>query len=172
MKKFWCGVVSLEHIKRGVAGGFCQVCHGKKSPLAKMSVGDGIVFYSPVLEFRGREKCQRFTAIGRVAGEDTYQFQMTTDFIPYRRDIEFMDCREAPIHPLLNELEFTAGRNNWGYKFRFGHFQLSQNDFLTIGAQMVSSSALLKTFNLFSTVDPIVHAQGEFWNDVLAKNLD
>lgn len=36
MTKFWVGVVSKEHVQRGVKGGFCQVCHGKKGPLNRM----------------------------------------------------------------------------------------------------------------------------------------
>ena len=36
MTKFWIGVVSKEHVLRGVEGGFCQVCHGKKRPLNRM----------------------------------------------------------------------------------------------------------------------------------------
>ncbi len=31
--KYWIGTVSQEHVLRGVAGGFCQVCHGKAAPL-------------------------------------------------------------------------------------------------------------------------------------------
>lgn len=34
-------------IKIGVAGGFAQACHGKKSPLQKMKVGDWLAYYSP-----------------------------------------------------------------------------------------------------------------------------
>ncbi len=40
MTKFWIGVVSKEHVLRGVEGGFCQVCHGKKRPLNRMKKGD------------------------------------------------------------------------------------------------------------------------------------
>lgn len=36
MVKFWVGVVSENHVKRGVTGGFCQVCHGKGGPLKRM----------------------------------------------------------------------------------------------------------------------------------------
>ena len=137
MTKYWCGVVSREHIKRGEQGGFCQVCHGKRSPLARMSIGDGIVFYSPVTEFKGADKCQKFTAIGTVVGKDTYQFQMTPTFVPFRRDIEYYDCVETPIKPLLDELSFTKGKTSWGYKFRFGHFEMEESDFLLIARSML-----------------------------------
>jgi len=136
MKKYWCGVVSREHIKRGEQGGFCQVCHGKKDPLARMSVGDGIVFYSPVLQFQGKDKCQSFTAIGTVVGDDAYQFAMTPTFVPFRRDVQYRKCKDAPIHPLLDKLSFTVGVTNWGYKFRFGHFEITEADFLLIEEAM------------------------------------
>jgi hypothetical protein len=136
MKKYWCAVVSREHIARGVAGSFCQVCHGKRGPLGRMSVGDGFVVYSPVLQFQGKEKCQRFTAIGEVTGATTYPFQMGLDFIPHRRDITYQPCREAAIHPLLDRLEFTRGRTSWGYPFRMGHFELSEGDFKVIAEAM------------------------------------
>lgn len=137
MSRYWCGVVSREHIKRGEAGGFCQVCHGKRAPLERMSVGDGLVFYSPLLEFRGTQKCQRFTAIGRVSGDRTYPFQMAPDFIPFRKDVEYFQCGEVPIQGLLDKLEFTRGQTSWGYKFRFGHFELSEHDFMLIAQRML-----------------------------------
>lgn len=142
MTKYWCGVVSKEHIKRGEAGGFCQVCHGKKSPLARMAVGDGIVFYSPVLQFQGKEKCQSFTAIGTVVGDDTYQFQMAPGFIPYRRDVQYREAKDAPIHPLLDRLSFTKGHTSWGYKFRFGHFEITEGDYLLIAEAMQAGAPL------------------------------
>lgn len=140
MTKYWCGVVSREHIQLGVQGKFCQVCHGKRAPLARMKVGDGIVFYSPLMQFQGKEKCQRFTAIGTVTGEETYLFQMTPSFVPYRRDVTYQPCTEAPIRPLLDRLSFTAGLSSWGYKFRFGHFEITEADFLLIAQYMLLGS--------------------------------
>lgn len=140
MTRYWCGVVSREHIKRGEQGGFCQVCHGKRGPLERMEVGDGIVFYSPVLQFGGRDACQRFTAIGKVSGEETYRFQMAPNFIPFRRDIAYLPAREAAIRPLLHALQFVQGQPSWGYPFRFGHFELSAHDFMLIAAAMLPDS--------------------------------
>jgi hypothetical protein len=140
MSRYWCGVVSREHIKRGEMGGFCQVCHGKRGPLQRMEVGDGIVFYSPVTEFRGSEKCQRFTAIGKVTGAGTYAFEMAPGFVPFRRDVKYFKAKEAPIAPLLEQMDFTRGRSSWGYKFRFGHFELAREDFLVIAQAMLPSN--------------------------------
>lgn len=147
MRRYWCGVVSREHIKRGEAGGFCQVCHGKRGPLERMAVGDGIVFYSPVTKFQGNEKCQKFTAIGRIVGASSYPFKMSEDFVPFRRDVQYFECGEALIQPLLDELEFTRGKTNWGYKFRFGHFEISEVDYMLIAQKMLPDAALQRAFS-------------------------
>lgn len=36
MPRYWVGVVSKNHVLRGVEGNFCQVCHGKGGPLNRM----------------------------------------------------------------------------------------------------------------------------------------
>lgn len=44
---YWVAVASKEHVQRGIAGGFAQVCHGKPTPLNRMETGDWIIYYSP-----------------------------------------------------------------------------------------------------------------------------
>ena len=34
--RYWIAVASADHVARGVAGGFMQVCHGKRAPLARI----------------------------------------------------------------------------------------------------------------------------------------
>jgi hypothetical protein len=58
--------------------------------------------------------------------EEAYSFQMTETFIPFRRNIEFYDCRECPIIPLIDELDFIENKKFWGYPFRYGHFEISE----------------------------------------------
>jgi len=36
-----------EYVKVAKAGGFCQFCHGRETPVRKLSAGDGVVYYSP-----------------------------------------------------------------------------------------------------------------------------
>lgn len=136
MAKFWCGVVSREHGKASEQGGFCQIGSGRRGPLARMEEGDGIVFYSPLVQYGAKEKCQSFTAIGTVAGAQTYLFKLTPTFAPFRRDVRYRASEDAPIHPLLEQLAITAGFANWGFKFRLGHFEISEADFLLIGQAM------------------------------------
>ena len=134
--KYWIGVVSHEHVQGGVAGGFAQPCHGKAAPLKRMHQGDWLVYYSPRTHFRGGESCQSFTALGRVVNEMLYSVPMTDDFTPFRRDVEFLPCQVASIHPLLEQLSFITDKRYWGYLFRRGHFVVSQADFHAIAAAM------------------------------------
>lgn len=71
--KYWIATVLKEHVFVGVKGGFCQVCPGKKNPLARMKKGDWLVYYSSKEAFGGNEPCQKFTAIGEIADEDVYK---------------------------------------------------------------------------------------------------
>lgn len=132
--KYWLGVVSKEHVMRGVEEGFAQVCDGKAAPLARMSKGDGLVFYSPVYNFGGKDKLQAFTAIGVVKDDKVYQYQMIENFIPYRRNINFLESKEVPIIELKNELSITQG--NYGMLFRPGHLQVPEIDFQKIANAM------------------------------------
>jgi hypothetical protein len=55
---------------------------------------------------------------------------------PYRRDIMWLETCDAPIKPLLDSLEFSAGRRNWGNQLRFGLFRISERDMRTIAKAM------------------------------------
>lgn len=137
--RYWIGVASQEHVARGVAGGFCQLCHGKAQPLRRMQRGDWIVYYSPKVLFGGDESCQQFTAIGRVVGDEVYAFEMAPGFVPFRRDIDFISARAADIRPLIHMLDFIQNKSRWGYAFRFGHLEISESDFDVIAQQMLTA---------------------------------
>lgn len=99
MTRYWLGVASKDHVQIGVEGGFCQLCHGKKAPLTRMQRGDYILYYSPKQAFQSAEPCQAITACGVVTGDDVYQHEMFSGFIPYRRDIAWhAPVREVPAH--------------------------------------------------------------------------
>ena len=139
--KYWIGTVSREHVLVGVEGGFCQVCHGKKGPLARMKKGDWLIYYSPKEALGGNEPCQKFTAIGRIADDRVYQFKMSDNFIPFRRNVTYLNpIKEQPIRPLLADLSFTQESPNWGMKFRMGLFEISEEDFRLIEQCMVKES--------------------------------
>ncbi|MBW5448000.1 EVE domain-containing protein [Cohnella sp. CFH 77786] len=136
--RFWIGVVSASHVRLGVQGGFAQLCHGKAAPLRKMNRGDWLIYYSPRTAFAQGEPLQAFTAIGQVEDEAVYPYRMSDDFVPFRRNIRYTQCKETRIGGLLDRLSFTRGNRNWGYLFRTGHFEIGREDFLTIARCMLS----------------------------------
>jgi len=136
MKHYWIAVASREHVLGGKAGGFAQVCHGKAGPLKRMRGGDWIVYYSPTERFREKIPCRRFTAIGQVAEREPYTFEMSPDFIPWRRDVAFIEADEAEIVPMLDALSFIKDKRRWGFPFRWGCFSVPQADFSLIAEMM------------------------------------
>lgn len=138
-QKYWIAVVSKEHTIRGVHGGYMQVCHGKQAPLKRMKQDDWLIVYSPKLSMEGAEKCQAFTAIGQASDENVYQFKMSENFIPFRRNIKFYNCTESSILPLINDLEFIQNKKSWGFPFRFGFFEIKEGDFNLIISKMLKN---------------------------------
>lgn len=136
MPRYWIGVACKEHVQRGVIGGFAQVCHGKAYPLSRMKEGDWIIYYSPTIQFAKKETCQCFTAIGKIKSGNPYPFAMSEDFIPMRRDVIFIPAIEVPIKQLLEKLSFIKNKSKWGFPFKKGCFEISQEDFQVISNAM------------------------------------
>ena len=128
--------VSREHVAIGVRGRFTQANHGKPHMLRKMARGDWIVFYSPRTSHPDGPPLQAFTAIGQIADDEPYQVDVTPDFQPWRRNVDFLQCTDAPIRPLLEHLDFIEDKSRWGYKFRFGVFTIDDHDLEVIRAAM------------------------------------
>jgi predicted RNA-binding protein len=136
--RYWVGVASQNHVLKGVAGGFAQLCHGKQHALKRMSKGDWIIYYSPQKIFGEKSPCQRFTAIGEVISDNIYQVEMASSFTPFRRDIRFLPTQDCAIQPLLNRLSFIKDKKHWGFVFRFGHLQIPEADFQLIQQAMTA----------------------------------
>lgn len=113
-----------------------QVSHGKLAPLKRIAPGDRIAIYSPTIALGGKEKCQAFTQLGVVRKGEPYQADMGGGFKPFRRDVDWLKTKDAPIAPLLEKLGFTAGNTNWGYQLRFGLFAVSDHDIVLIAKAM------------------------------------
>lgn len=136
MTKYWVGVASHEHVKKGVAGGFAQVCHGKGGPLQKMKPGDWIVYYSPVEIFGGKSPCRKFTALGILQDKVPYEVHMSECFVPWRRDVDFLDATPVLISDLINTLSCIKNKTHWGMVFRRGCFEIPKEDFKSIAHAM------------------------------------
>jgi hypothetical protein len=122
-----------------------QVCHGKGGPLRRLRAGDGIVYYSPTVSLAGKDRLQAFTSIGLVKDDRIYQIDMGGGFHPFRRDVNYVDANEASIVSLLDTLELSRGKQNWGYPFRLGLVEITACDFALIVAAMGSSTAPRRT---------------------------
>lgn len=134
---YWIIVASRDHVRMGVTGGYAQACHGKASPLRRMSPGDRVLYYSSKEKFGEETKCQRFTAIGSVKDERVYSRAMSETFVPFRRDVAFEPCQETPIAPLIDQLSFIADKRHWGAPFRFGMLEIPQADYDLIAGKML-----------------------------------
>jgi hypothetical protein len=136
--RYWVGVASKDHVARGVAGGFCQLGHGKSAPLQRMSADDWIVYYSAKISLDRDAPCQAFTAIGKITDDAVYPFEMAPGFVPFRRNVAFETEAEAvSIIPMIERLSFIKDPQLWGYPFRFGHFEMQHADFELIAHAML-----------------------------------
>lgn len=134
---YWIGVVSKEHVMRGVELGIAQLGHGKRAPLARMHRGDWLIYYSPKIALDGKELYQCFTAIGEVADDDIVQVKISDTFQPFRRKVDYKPSKDVSILPLIPELSFIKDKKRWGYGFRFGLIEIPKSDFDIIASAML-----------------------------------
>lgn len=139
MSKNWIAVASADHVRLGRSKGFMQLSHGKAAPLRRIQPGDRVVYYSPTNTFRGKDKLRAFTAIGVVREGMPYQVDMGGGLCPFRRDVAWQTAEETPIQTLLEQLDFTSDKKNWGYQLRFGLLEISERDMLRIAQAMGAS---------------------------------
>lgn len=136
MPRYWIGVASYEHVRRGVNGGFAQLSHGQAAPVRRMAAGDWLIYYSPREQREGGEPVQAFTALGQLAGDEITEVAMTASFTAARRAVHWLPAHPAPIKPLLGSLSFIRNPVRWGMTFRPGHLEISEADFQRIAAAM------------------------------------
>jgi hypothetical protein len=134
--RYWIGVVPRDQVRGGVEGRFAQLSRGEEAPLKRMRAGDWLVYYSSRIGLQDRDKCQSFTAICHMADNEVYPFVTAEGFVFFRRNVRYLACREAPIHPLLGRLSFVLNKKHWGYPFRAGHFEITPEDFHVIATTM------------------------------------
>jgi len=135
--KYWILVASKDHVKNGIAQGIAQACHGKAAPLKRMRKDDCVLYYSGKQTLGQPDKCQEFTALGKVLDDDVYEVQIAENFCPSRRNIEFIPCTDVSILPLIDQLDFIQNKKSWGYPFRFGFFEINKHDFDLISSHML-----------------------------------
>ena len=136
MTKYWILVASKSHVLQSVAGNYAKLVT-ETHPLRRMQVDDGLIYYAPKMQYGETTPYQRFTAIGHVVGENLYQLDLGNNFIPHRREVNYLPCRDIPIAPLIEKLSFIKDKTRWGTVFRFGIIHIPVEDFKIIASQML-----------------------------------
>jgi hypothetical protein len=141
--RYWINVISSNHVKKGMEGGFTQYGHGKRTALETLSPGDIMVFYSArETVARNSPAVQRFTAHAKVKDSPVYQVEMSSTFKTWRKDMEFTPeskVKHADIRPLIGKLDFIKDKKHWGMAFRRGLFEISEKDYGVIAEKMFAT---------------------------------
>jgi hypothetical protein len=134
----WLGVVSAEHVRRGVSLGIAQIGHGKRGGLAWMTAGDWLVYYSPTERLGDARPLRAFTALGRIADDHIWQAD-EEGFRPFRRRVDYdSGLTPTPVAPLVAQLDLCRGPN-WGYQLRRGLLPLTDHDLAVVRRAMGGS---------------------------------
>ncbi len=131
----WLGVVSAEHVHRGVSLGIAQIGHGKRAGLARMHKGDTLVYYSPVNRLGDSAPLRQFTAIGAVADDMIWQAD-EDGFTPFRRRVRYEKAHPVSLDQVKEHLTLTNAPN-WGYQLRRGLVALGAGDVAVLRAAML-----------------------------------
>ena len=113
--RHWVLVVSRDHARRGVEGGFVMANHGKRAPLARMSVGDGLFVYSPRTTYPDGEPLRAVTFVGEVTGEEPEPSEVIAGGYRRRATLRELD----PPVPLADVREHLPTS-----RLRFGCFEI------------------------------------------------
>jgi hypothetical protein len=131
--KYWVNVISKEHALVGVKGRFIQ---GKLANLQLLRKEDLTFSYSAGTLFRAGQILQAFTAVARVVDDIPQQVEASARVQMWRRMATPLTCEEAPIEPLIGQLDFIGDKANWGLSLGRGMFAINQEDAHRIAAAM------------------------------------
>ncbi|AMM21497.1 EVE domain-containing protein [Frondihabitans sp. PAMC 28766] len=135
----WLGVIAADHVRRALSLGIGQINHGSRAGLARMSVGDTLVYYSPTEQRGDKKPLREFTALGTIADDEIWQAD-EGEFTPYRRRVDWADTRPALLAEVTDRLHLTAGPN-WGYQLRLGLVPLDDHDVEILRAVMMRGTS-------------------------------
>lgn len=122
----WLGVVSADHVQRGVSRGIAQIGHGKRAGLTRMHPGDTLVYYSPVQRLGDKTPLRQFTAFGVIADDEIRQAN-EGDSRPFRRRVRYEHTRPVLLAEVTTRLALTSGPNG-GHQLRRGLVPLDPAD--------------------------------------------
>ena len=92
--------------------------HGKRSPLARMSSGDGVLIYSPTTTYPHGEPLRAVTIVGEVTGAEPEPSDLITG--GFRRAASLREIEPLPLEEIREHLSVS--------RIRFGFFGLNAAD--------------------------------------------
>ena len=117
-RRHWVIVASRDHAQRGVSAGFVMANHGKRPPVARMSVGDGIFIYSPTTTYPRGEPLRAITIVGEVTGDEPEPSDVIAG--GFRRAARLREVAPLPLAEIRAHLPVS--------RIRFGFFELEGVD--------------------------------------------
>ena len=125
--RHWVVVVSRDHARRGVTGGFIMANHGKRAPLARMTRGDGIIIYSPTTSYPDGEPLRAVTFVGEVTGDQPEPSEVIAG--GFRRAADLREVQPVALADIRDHLPTS--------RIRFGFFEIDAADAEAIRALAV-----------------------------------
>ena len=92
--------------------------HGKRSPLARMSPGDGVLIYSPTTTYPYGEPLRAVTIVGDVTGDEPEPSDVIVG--GFRREANLREIEPLPLEEIREHLPVS--------RIRFGFFELEAAD--------------------------------------------
>ena len=117
-RRHWVIVVSREHARRGVAGGFVMANHGKRAPLTRMARADGILVYSPTTTYPRGDPVRAVTVVGQVTGDQPEPSDVIAG--GFCRAAKLREIQPLALDQIRGHLPVS--------KLRYGFFELDAGD--------------------------------------------
>ena len=125
--RHWVIVVSRDHARRGVTGGFIMANHGKRGPLARMARGDGIIVYSPTTSYPEGELLRAVSFVGEVTGDAPEPSEVIAG--GFKRAADLREVEPVALADIRDHLPTS--------RIRFGFFEIDAADAEAIRALAV-----------------------------------
>lgn len=106
-----------------------------EAPAKRLHKGDYLIYYSPKTAMNGVEY-KKFTTLGHVIDDGSYQVDMGNGFSPYRRDIQYFDVPHIDVQPIVHLLPCVKNKVSWGLAFRYGLLHIDTESFTVIARRM------------------------------------
>ncbi|MCF6378827.1 EVE domain-containing protein [Nocardioides KLBMP 9356] len=128
MTRTWVLVASRDHARRGADEGFVMANHGKRAPVARMSVGDRVLVYSPTTTFPQGEPLRAITFVGEVTGDEPEPSTVIEG--GWKRAASLREIEPVPLDAVRDHLPTS--------RIRFGFFDLPPDDAEAVAALLPS----------------------------------